>query len=185
MRVALKDPRSGGVNNASLSDNSSASPMVGPDGDVYFGVLENPSRNDVARLDAALLRRPHAGQDARRVRLGQHAVGRARLDGAVVHGTSPYLIFTKYNNYAGVDGGDGVNKIAVLDPNATMVEPHASSNGLLVMREVLTIAGPTPTRTTPRIPERRPRVVHQHRCGRPDDQPSWSTTRTASCTAGT
>ena len=59
-------------------------------------------------------------------------------------GSSSYLLFTKYNNYAGLDGGDGVNKIAVLDPNATMVEPHASSNGLLVMQEVLTIAGPTP-----------------------------------------
>src|SRR5204863_8948665 len=39
---------------------------------------------------------------------------------------------------------DGVNRIAVLDPNATMLEPHASSNHLLVMKEVLTIAGPTP-----------------------------------------
>src|SRR6516165_9965844 len=42
------------------------------------------------------------------------------------------------------DGGDGVNKVAILDPNATEVEPHASSNGLLVMKEILTIAGPTP-----------------------------------------
>ena len=42
MRVALKDPRNGGVNNAYLLDDSSASPMVGPDGDVYYGVLGNP-----------------------------------------------------------------------------------------------------------------------------------------------
>ena len=37
-----------------------------------------------------------------------------------------------------------MNKLAVLDPNATMVEPHPSSNGQLVMKEVLTIAGVTP-----------------------------------------
>ena len=47
---------------------------------------------------------------------------------------------TKYNNYAGV-GGDGVNKIAILDPNATMDDPVT---GASVMQEVLTIAGPTP-----------------------------------------
>src|SRR5262249_49146690 len=38
-RVQLFDPR-GGV--AGLSDDSTASPMVGPDGDVYIGILENP-----------------------------------------------------------------------------------------------------------------------------------------------
>jgi hypothetical protein len=59
-------------------------------------------------------------------------------------GTSSYLIFTKYNNYAGFDGGDGVNRIAILDPNATMVDPHGSSDGLSVMQVVMSIAGPTP-----------------------------------------
>ena len=59
-------------------------------------------------------------------------------------GTSSYLLFSKYNDYAGFDGGTGVNRIAVLDPNATMVEPHASSNGTLVMKIVLAVAGPTP-----------------------------------------
>ena len=37
-------------------------------------------------------------------------------------GTSKYLVLTKYNNYAGA-GGDGVNKLAVLDPNASFVHP--------------------------------------------------------------
>src|SRR5262249_38750834 len=59
-------------------------------------------------------------------------------------GTSSYLIFTKYNNYAGFDGGDGVNRIAILDPNATMVDPHPSSDGLAVMNVVMSAVWPTP-----------------------------------------
>src|SRR5262249_14280810 len=65
-------------------------------------------------------------------------------------GTSTYLLFSKYNNYAApgspaAEGwGDGLNKIAILDPNATEVEPHPTSNGLLIMRQVLTVVGPTP-----------------------------------------
>jgi hypothetical protein len=55
-------------------------------------------------------------------------------------GTSSYLLMVKYNNYAGA-GGDGVNRIAVLDPMATQLSPI---NGASVMREVLTVAGPTP-----------------------------------------
>jgi hypothetical protein len=143
MRVALKDPRNGGVNNATVSDDSSASPMVGPDGDVYYGVLGNPdngSRGWMLHFSGDLTQTRTAG-----------AFGWDNTPSVVpasmvpsYTGTSSYLIFTKYNNYAGQDGGDGVNKIAVLDPNATMVEPHASSNGLLVMKEILTIAGPTP-----------------------------------------
>ena len=42
-KVRLKDPSSG--LDALVSDASSASPTVGPDGDVYFGVLENPFPN--------------------------------------------------------------------------------------------------------------------------------------------
>jgi|GEM_PF-6371304 len=52
-----------------------------------------------------------------------------------------------------MDSGDGVNRIALLDPNAMEVEPHASSNGMLVMREVLTVAGPTPDDANSTIPD--------------------------------
>ena len=143
MRVALKDPRNGGVNNASVSDDSSASPMVGPDGDVYYGVLGNPSNGSRGWMlhfssNLTQTRTPGAfGWDST-----PSVVPASMVPSST--GSSSYLIFTKYNNYAGFDGGDGINRIAVLDPNATMVEPHASSSGLLVMREVLTIAGPTP-----------------------------------------
>jgi hypothetical protein len=143
MRVALKDPRDDGINDAVVTDDSSASPMVGPDGDVYYGVLGNPfngSRGWMLHFSGNLtqIKTPGAfGWDNTASIVSTSAV-------PSYTGTSAYLIVTKYNNYAGLDGGDGVNRIAVLDPNDTMIEPHTSSNGLLVMKEVLTIAGPTP-----------------------------------------
>jgi hypothetical protein len=39
-RVRLIDPASG--LDATMTDETSASPTVGPDGDVYYGLLENP-----------------------------------------------------------------------------------------------------------------------------------------------
>ena len=48
---------------------------------------------------------------------------------------------TKYNNYIDIGTGDGENKIAILDPNATEKDPIT---GVTVMNEVITILGPTP-----------------------------------------
>ena len=39
----LKDPRNGGASNANLHPFSTSSPMVGPDGRVFFGVVGNPN----------------------------------------------------------------------------------------------------------------------------------------------
>jgi hypothetical protein len=55
---------------------------------------------------------------------------------------------TKYNNYAS-RGGDGVNKIAILDPNASTPDFIL---GNPVMNEVLTIAGLTPDSEFPFFP---------------------------------
>jgi hypothetical protein len=55
-------------------------------------------------------------------------------------GASAFLVAVKYNNYAGVGTGDGLNRVAVLDPSAT--QPDFIS-GVPVMREVLTILAPT------------------------------------------
>ena len=49
---------------------------------------------------------------------------------------------TKYNNYADLGiGGNGVNKIAILDPQNSEIDPISGAH---TMNEVLTIAGPTP-----------------------------------------
>jgi hypothetical protein len=62
-------------------------------------------------------------------------------------GTSTYLLAQKYNNYAGVGTGDGLNRLAVLDPKASQADPIVP--GVQVMREVMTIVGPTLDGVTP------------------------------------
>ena len=75
--------------------------------------------------------------------MGRYGVGGARRRGAVVQGASAYLILTKYNNYAGIGSGDGVNKVAVLDPSAAMQDEY-SATPVTVMKEVITVTGVTP-----------------------------------------
>lgn len=137
-QVRLKDPNG---NVAFLADDGSASPTVGPDGDVYFGVLENPFPYNHAR--GWLL---HFSADLSQS-YAPGAFGWDDTAGIVpatmvpsYTGSSNYLLMTKYNNYAGA-GGDGVNKLAIVDPHATMIDPIS---GETVMNEVLTIAGVTP-----------------------------------------
>src|SRR5205085_3906070 len=108
----------------------------------YYGVFGNPYNGSRGWLlhfnpDLSVLRIPGAfGWDDTASIVPSSMVPSYR-------GTSSYLIMTKYNNYAGgcCDFADGVNKIAILDPFATQVETHASSGGLPVMKEILTIAG--------------------------------------------
>ena len=140
--VFLKDPRN--TDNAEILDDGTASPMVGPDNDVYFGIMGNPfngSRGFMLHFSSDLtVEKPPGGFGWDNTA----AVVPASMVPSYT-GTSTYLLFTKYNNYAdgGNDNGDGVNRIALLDPNATEVDAHASSNGMLIMREVLTVIGPT------------------------------------------
>src|SRR5262249_9604940 len=67
-------------------------------------------------------------------------------------GSSPYLLMTKYNNYAGAGSGDGHNRIAILDPNATENYPVSGNPNMLAMDEVLTILGVTPDDEHPSYP---------------------------------
>lgn len=146
-KVRLKDPASG--NDAFITDQSSATPTVGPDNDVFYGVLENPfpSHNDrgwLLHFSGNLKREKIPGS------FGWDDTASV-VDASLVpsyHGTSSYLLMTKYNNYAS-RGGDGVNRLAVLDPAAPTPDPVL---GNPVMNEVLTITGVTPDPEFPSLP---------------------------------
>jgi hypothetical protein len=140
--VRLKDVRNPG-NDAYLVDDGTASPTVGPDGDVFFGVLENPSlsnhdRGWMLHFDSTLSISKPPGA------FGWDDTPSIVPAGIVPSytGSSSYLLLTKYNNYANPGiGGNGINKVAVLDPDATETDPVS---GAAVMNEVITIAGATP-----------------------------------------
>lgn len=140
--TALFDPATGKL--ALITEDSSASPIVGLDGDVYYGVLEsNPpahnARGWLLHFDSSLSASKTPG-----------AFGWDDTPSIVpsdlvpsYQGSSPYLVLTKYNNYKNTGTGDGQNKIAILDPNdETELDPV---NGVTrVMNEVITILGMTP-----------------------------------------
>ena len=139
--VLLKDVKT--TNNAFVPDDGTASPTVGPDGDVYYGVLENPpfSNNDrgwLLHFNSTLTQTKIPGA------FGWDDTASVVPASMVpsYHGSSSYLLMTKYNNYADPGlGGDGVNKIAILDPQNSETDPVS---GATTMNEALTIAGPTP-----------------------------------------
>jgi len=147
--VFLRDPRSGDP--AGVPEDGTASPMVAPDGDVYFGVQGTPANNGSRGFllrfngDLSITKTPGAfGWD--------YTAGIVSASSVPAYtGTSSYLLFCKYNDYAFQDGS-GVNRVALLDPNATQIDPHSSSPGLVEMREVLTVIGPTPDPEQPSIP---------------------------------
>jgi hypothetical protein len=139
--VLLTDPRNPNAT-ALLADDGTASPTIGPDGDVYFGVLEanfpsNHARGWLLHYSATLTATKTPGA------FGWDDSASIVPKGLVPSytGSSSYLVLTKYNNYAdpGI-GGNGLNKVAILDPNGTMRDPIS---GATVMSEVLTILGPT------------------------------------------
>ncbi len=143
-KVFLNDPRDKNANPAILLDISTASPIVAPDNDVYFGIYGNPSNGSRGFL-------LHFNSDLT-VEKTPGGFGWDYTPGIVpagmvpsYTGPSPYLLLTKYNNYAGAgnDSADGVNRVALLDPNTAEVDAHASSGGMSIMREVLTVIGPT------------------------------------------
>jgi hypothetical protein len=140
-KTLLKDPRNG--NYATLSSDSTASAVVAPDDDIYLGVHGNPQDNRRGFLlhfsvDLSVEKVPGAfGGDF------TPAIVPATMVASYT-GSSSYLIFSEYNDYPGDDGGQGVNRIALLDPNSTQLDPHPSAHSLTEMREVLTASSITP-----------------------------------------
>jgi hypothetical protein len=137
-RVRLMDPTTGLP--AAVADTSTASPAVGPDGRVFFGVLESSfgehnARGWLLQFDPSLAPVQQPGSFGWDVTPTLIPAAMA----PTYTGTSSYLVAVKYNNYSGI-GGDGVNRLAVLDPNAGQPDSFSSQ---AVMREVLTIIGPT------------------------------------------
>jgi hypothetical protein len=148
-KVRLTDPSS--HFDAIMTDESSATPTVGPDGDVYYGVLENPFplHNDRGWL-------LHFNRDLSQQKIpGSFGWDDTAsiVDASLVagyHGTSQYLVMTKYNNYASINTGDGHNRVAILDPNDSEADPVIPTTQ--VMKEVITQLGVTPDPNFPTFP---------------------------------
>jgi hypothetical protein len=136
----LKDPSTG--TRAWVSDNGTACPVVGPDGRVFYGVLEAnfPSHNArgwLLQFDADLNAVGVPGSFGWDV---SPSVIPASMVSSYA-GASTYLLAQKYNNYEGAGTGDGLNRLAVVDPGASQADFIIPS--VQVMKEVMTILGPT------------------------------------------
>ena len=144
-RVALVDPLANLW--ARVSDDSTASPTVGPDGDVYIGVLEavfgtHNARGWLLHFNGDLSQTKTPGS------FGWDDTASIVPTSMVptYTGSSPYLLMTKYNNYEGTGSGDGRNQLAILDPNASQRD---FISGNPVMKEILTVLGATPEPSVP------------------------------------
>lgn len=144
-RHRLKDPET--HQTATLIDGSSATPTVGPDGDVYYGVLENPfgghdNRGWLLHFDRRLTTVKTPGS------FGWDQTVSVVPSGSVPSytGSSSYLLVSKYNNYLGGTQGDGQNRLALLDPHAEQTDQFSS---VMVMQEVRTVLSPLHPPNTP------------------------------------
>jgi hypothetical protein len=138
--VALTDPLLGGP--ARLSDDGTATPVVGPDGRVFYGVLERTFGSHNARgwlLQFDALLNPVGVPGSFGWDVSPSVIPASMVPSYT--GPSTYLLAQKYNNYVGVGSGTGLNQLAVLDPRGSQADAIAPS--VQVMREVLTILGPT------------------------------------------
>ena len=132
-RVLLVDPVTGEP--ASVDDNATSSPTIGPDGDVYFGVLESTFGAHAGRgwllhfspdLSTSFTPGGFGWDDTASIVPASMVSSYA--------GPSRYLVMTKYNDYAA-----GLNRVAVLDPQEGQADDISPAQ---VMKEVLVMEGP-------------------------------------------
>ncbi|HLK14879.1 MAG TPA: hypothetical protein VKT78_08745, partial [Fimbriimonadaceae bacterium] len=144
--VALQDPLNGSP--ATVTSDSTSSPLIAPDGSVLFGVLENSLGTNNFR--GYML---HFSYDL----VTSYTPGGFGWDntGSIIpssfvasyKGQSPWLLLCKYNNYAGAGSGDGVNRIAVLDPDVETSNTNPTGgfvNNVNIMGVVQGLVGQTP-----------------------------------------
>ncbi len=133
----------------SVNLSSSASPTVGPDGDVFFGVL-SPSVHFRGSLS-------HFSGDLQTT----YTPGSFGWDDTVsivpatmvpgYDGPSTYLLMTKYNDYANGGVGSGVNKIAIIDPKVDTLDDPVTH--VPAMKTVKSVAGLTHDSSFPNNPD--------------------------------
>ncbi len=133
---------------ALLVDDGTASPTIGPGtvgnpaGDVFFGVYDDAgtSRGWLEHYSADLATTKTPGG------FGWDSTV-SIVPAAMVpsyHGTSTYLLMSKFNNYIETGGG-GQNMIAILDPDSAVIDDQRNNpTGATIMQTVLTQLGPTP-----------------------------------------
>ena len=145
-QVQPVDPVSGQA--SPIADLATSSPTVGPDGKVYFGVL------DTAGTSRGWTMQYNLTTNGNTTSFTAGTPGGFGWDDTVsivpasmvpsYKGTSQYLLMTKYNNYVGTGGG-GQNMIAILDPNTAVVDNQRNnSTGATIMQVVEEVLGPTP-----------------------------------------
>ena len=104
MIIELFDPESGSGFAAIVSDVSTSSPVVGPDGDVYFGVRGNPNRQSIGWMlhfnSDLSVRKTHGshGWD-----ITPSIVPISMINSALYQTNATYLVLIKANHYIGRD----------------------------------------------------------------------------------